>query len=68
VKVPDLSAGLTLVSADWLMVTLLEKRCAGTWLCLVIADFYPGSPEHSGYTTPISFHLDTVEEEGWRLL
>ena len=67
-RVYNLEPGVTLMSADWLIVTLLEKRCAGTWTCLVIADFYPESHEHCGYTTPISFHLDTVEEEGWRVL
>ena len=69
-KVSDLSVGLTLISSDWLIVTLLEKLHTGMWLCLIVADFYLDGcgDESCGYTTPITFRRDTVEDEGWRVL
>jgi hypothetical protein len=64
----DLVPGVTLLSADGLMVTLLEKNDTGCWLVVVLDDAYPGAHADSGFVTPLVFREETVEDGGWSVL
>lgn len=67
-RVDELEAGVSLESNDGLVITLVERRNPSCWLCLVLADFYPGAKATEGFVVPLVFQREVVEDDGWKVL